>query len=238
MDLSERKKKILSALMASVMAVSAVALTACKPSGGIPKTDLASAVQTSLGKADTAVQPDAISEFVTTEDLAAVATSGSYNDLTDQPFIPNADSVRTWGFVKGVKLNGSTKTPSVSDGIVDLGTISGGGSSSGSAAYPEVHHGTSDTTFTLTPNTFHVWDEVSSLSLSFGDPIEGMVNEYIFQFSSPHSEATTLWFPAVVLWPMGGELIIENGKTYIISVVNKFGVFVEYELPLSGTDPT
>lgn len=101
--------------------------TYSKPSGGIPKTDLASAVQTSLGKADTAVQPDAISEFVTAEDLAGVATSGSYNDLTNQPFIPNADSVMTWGFVKGVKLNGSTKTPSVSDGIVDLGTIEGGG---------------------------------------------------------------------------------------------------------------
>lgn len=24
-------------------------------------------------------------------------------------------------------------------------------------AYPEINHGTSDTTFTLTPNTFHVW---------------------------------------------------------------------------------
>ena len=30
--------------------------TYSKPSGGIPKTDLASAVQTSLGKADTAIQ--------------------------------------------------------------------------------------------------------------------------------------------------------------------------------------
>ena len=35
-----------------------------KPSSGIPKTDLASAVQTSLGKADTAVQPAAIADCV------------------------------------------------------------------------------------------------------------------------------------------------------------------------------
>lgn len=34
--------------------------TYSKPSGGIPKTDLAQAVQTSLGKADTALQPDAL----------------------------------------------------------------------------------------------------------------------------------------------------------------------------------
>lgn len=115
-------------------------------------------------------------------------------------------------------------------------TISGG-SGGGNSAYPEVHHGTSDTTFTLTPNTFHVWDEVGYLDLIFGDPIEGMVNEYIFQFSSPHSKATTLWIPGGVLWPVGGDLIIESGKTYIISVVNKFGVFVEYVLPLLGTDP-
>jgi hypothetical protein len=39
--------------------------TYSKPSGGIPKSDLAQAVQTSLGKADTAVQPSAISDMAT-----------------------------------------------------------------------------------------------------------------------------------------------------------------------------
>lgn len=53
-----------------------------KPSGGIPKSDLASAVQTSLGKADSAVQPNS---------LAAVATSGSYNDLSNKPTIPSLE---------------------------------------------------------------------------------------------------------------------------------------------------
>lgn len=47
-----------------------------KPSGGIPSTDMTSAVQTSLGKADSAVQ---------FSDLATVATSGSYNDLINKP---------------------------------------------------------------------------------------------------------------------------------------------------------
>lgn len=55
--------------------------TYSKPSGGIPKTDLASAVQTSLGKADSAVQPG---------DLASVATTGSYNSLSDKPTIPTS----------------------------------------------------------------------------------------------------------------------------------------------------
>jgi len=42
-----------------------------KPSGGIPKTDLASAVQTSLGKADTAVQPSGIAAKMPMYDLGA-----------------------------------------------------------------------------------------------------------------------------------------------------------------------
>lgn len=53
-----------------------------KPSAGIPKTDLTSTVQTSLEKADTAVQPS---------DLSIVATSGSYNDLSNKPKINNVE---------------------------------------------------------------------------------------------------------------------------------------------------
>lgn len=60
-----------------------------KPSGGIPKTDLASDVQTSLGKADTAVQSDALSVYAKKSDLAQVATSGNYNDLSNKPAIPD-----------------------------------------------------------------------------------------------------------------------------------------------------
>ena len=80
-----------------------------KPSSGIPSTDLASAVQTSLGKADTALQSFTetdptvpswakssskpsynYSEISGTPTLANVATSGSYNDLTDKPSIPDS----------------------------------------------------------------------------------------------------------------------------------------------------
>ena len=50
--------------------------TYSKPSGGIPKTDLASAVQTSLGKADTALQPGDVDEpFVVTYTAASGATA-------------------------------------------------------------------------------------------------------------------------------------------------------------------
>ena len=89
-----------------------------KPNNGIPKSDLAYAVQTSLGKADSAVQPGS---------LAAVATSGSYNDLTNKPTIPaapgtlntnnsTAQSVSSSEALSGtVKLHKVSKTGSYND---------------------------------------------------------------------------------------------------------------------------
>ena len=96
--------------------------TYSKPAGGIPKSDLAAAVQTSLGKADTALQEhqslaayrtaaaqdaiDAQKQSIIT-DLETIRSgaakgatavqpesgkglfSGSYNDLTDKPTIPD-----------------------------------------------------------------------------------------------------------------------------------------------------
>lgn len=69
-----------------------------KPSGGIPKTDLATAVQTSLGKADTALQSFTETDPVFSASAAAGISStditnwnnkstfsGSYNDLTNKP---------------------------------------------------------------------------------------------------------------------------------------------------------
>ena len=105
-----------------------------KPVDGIPKTDLESAVQTSLDKADSALQSvpstyrtaseqDAIDsgkvDKVTgkglssndytdaakakVDALAPVATSGSYDDLTNKPTIPapvTEQTVSGWGFTK------------------------------------------------------------------------------------------------------------------------------------------
>ena len=57
--------------------------------------------------------------------LSTVATTGSYNDLSNKPAIPAAVSeatVKGWGFAKKVKLNGEEKAPDA-NGLVDLGTI-------------------------------------------------------------------------------------------------------------------
>ena len=56
--------------------------TYSKPSSGIPKSDLASAVQTSLGKADTAVQPADIANFA---DKASYTSQSGVTSATIQP---------------------------------------------------------------------------------------------------------------------------------------------------------
>ncbi|MBR3591022.1 MAG: hypothetical protein IKL43_08470 [Alistipes sp.] len=90
-------------------------------------------IRSNASKGATAVQP---------ESLASVATSGSYDDLSDKPTIPAAvteSTVSEWGFTKnagtvtGVKINGETKSPA--NGIVDLGTIEGGEGGSGLPYY-------------------------------------------------------------------------------------------------------
>lgn len=95
--------------------------TYSKPSGGIPKTDLASTVQESLNKADTAIQTHQdISGKADKTSLAAVATSGSYTDLSNKPTIPSAvteNTVSGWGFTKNT---GTYSKPSTGIPKTDL----------------------------------------------------------------------------------------------------------------------
>lgn len=85
--------------------------TYSKPSGGIPSTDLASAVQTSLGKADTAIQPSNTSGLVKNDGTIDTTTystfSGNYNDLSDKPTIPTntSDLNNDSGFIDNTVSN-------------------------------------------------------------------------------------------------------------------------------------
>lgn len=139
---------------------------------------------------------------------------------------PSSGTVDIGNVVTSIKINGSTKTPS--SGVVDLGTISGGGSSSGgSGAYSEVNHGTSDTTFTLTPNTFHVWNEVANLTLTLGSETVGVANEFLFQFTSG-TTATTLSLPDDIKWA-GDAPTIEDNKIYQVSILKGLGSVLEFD---------
>lgn len=103
---------------------------------------------------------------------------------------------------------------------------SGGSSTSGSSAYAEVNHGTSDTSFALTPNTFHVWDEVATLDLSLDAETTGVANEYLFQFTSG-STPTTLTLPDGIKF--SEDLTIEANKIYQISILKGLGSVLSWD---------
>lgn len=67
--------------------------TYSKPSGGIPASDLASGVQTSLGKADSAVQPAAIANML--NKMAIVAASGTSLSAAVNTYYNFASEVNT-----------------------------------------------------------------------------------------------------------------------------------------------
>lgn len=103
---------------------------------------------------------------------------------------------------------------------------SGGSSEGGSSAYAEVNHGTSDSTFELAPNTFHVWDEVATLDLSLDAETTGVANEYLFQFTSG-STPTTLTLPDGIKF--SEDLTIEANKIYQISILKGLGSVLSWD---------
>lgn len=103
-----------------------------KPANGIPKSDLASAVQTSLGKADAAVpntrkvNNKALSSDITlsASDVGALPDTTviptKVSDLTnDSGFTSNTGTVTS----VSVKMNGTNKGTVTSSGTIDLGTV-------------------------------------------------------------------------------------------------------------------
>lgn len=68
-------------------------------------------------------------------------------------------------------------------------------STSDYVSYPIQDHGTSDTTFAITPNTMHVWGEVASLTITLASNDGTRSYEYIFKFDSG-ATATVLSLPS------------------------------------------
>ena len=173
--------------------------TYSKPNTGIPKTDLASAVQTSLGKADTALQ--------THQDI-----SGKENSANKVTSLSSSSTDIQYPSAKCVY-----------DALDSVAT-----------KVPVVQHGTSDTTFALTPNIYHKWGSVASLTLTLATPSDNTImNEYIFLFTSP-TTPTTLSIPASVNWVT--PLDIEPNKQYRISIIDDLATWITSNMVVSIGD--
>lgn len=124
---------------------------------------------------------------------------------------------------------GSTDAINPQDFATAIYNISGGGGG-GSSAYEEVNHGTSDRTFELTPNTFHVWDEMTALTITLGAETAGVANEYLFQFTSP-ATPTSLTLPDDIKF--SEDLTIEANKIYQISILKGLGSVLSWDSVVS-----
>lgn len=180
-----------------------------KPNSGIPKTDLASAVQTSLGKADTALQS------ISSSDVTSALGYTPYNSTNPNGYTSNV------GTITGITMNGASKGTS---GVVDLGTvITSHQDISGKANKISVVQ-TSASTIEINPNTFYKFGEVASLNITLASITDNTIyNEYMFEFVSG-TTATTLTLPSSIKWLKTPT--IDANKIYQCSIVDNVGLLV------------
>lgn len=104
-------------------AINAISSKYEKPTGGIPKTDLATAVQTSLGKADTALQSytetDPTVPSWAKQSSKPTYTASEVGALPDTTAIPTESTVSGWGFTKNA---GTITGVTGSNGLTGSGT--------------------------------------------------------------------------------------------------------------------
>lgn len=130
---------------------------------------------------------------------------------------------------KGGTIDGDMTT--WANSIANIPSGGSGGSDSSGGAYALIEHDTNDTTFMLTPNTFHTWGEVGSLTLTLGEEQSGVANEFLFQFESGKT-ATTLTLPDDLIWANDDIPVIESKCTYQISILNNLATIMKFKKPI------
>lgn len=152
-----------------------------KPSGGIPASDLAAAVQTSLGKADTALQSYTETDPVFSASPAAGITSGDIADWDDK-----ADPIPV--------VDASTIPASMdADKVYQYGTLSG------------------DTTFP---------------ALNIPTDLT-VAHVYCWTFATPSTAPTITWPVAITSWAGGAAPTINASKSYEVSVMDGLATIIE-----------
>lgn len=76
---------------------------------------------------------------------------------------------------------------------------------------------------TLDPNKYYKFGEVNTLTINFNSNLNSnIVNHFMFEFNSPSTSATSLSLPSTIKWC--GLNTIEQGKTYVVSVINNIAI--------------
>lgn len=201
--------------------------TYSKPTGGIPKNDLSSAVQASLDKADVAVPAEILGEFVyayangIADDQFAYALPSSANGDEDDT-IATRNTLKT---INGESLFGSGD-------ITISGGSSGGDSYTGNYPIEEI---TKTTFITLSPNVYTRQNSIITNSvgheLTFAEPTNtSIVNEYIYEFKCG-SESAGLSLPLSCEWANDDIPTFKSGYTYVISIIHGIAAYIQAKTP-------
>lgn len=88
---------------------------------------------------------------------------------------------------------------------------------------------TSETSKTINPNTYYKWGTMTSLNISLNTNVDtSILNEYIFEFTSG-TTPTTLSLPSSIKWLNGVAPLIEQNKTYQVSIINNLGIITMFK---------
>ena len=181
-------------------------------------------------------------------EMSAVDTSNlaTKDELAQkQDIIPDIDTIRNnaanyKGTVTGVKINGSSKTPS--SGIVDIGNVATSVKVDGVSKTPSngvVDAGyvnkqlitSTSSTMTLSPNIYYrnTSTSLSTLTITLGSITNSyIINEYFVEFTT-RSSGTTISLPSTIKWANGEAPTFEASTTYQISIVNNLGVVTKFK---------
>lgn len=191
-----------------------------KPSGGIPASDLASAVQTSLGKADSAYQKP--SGGIPSSDMAsAVQTSlGKADSAYQKPSggIPASDLA-------------SDVIPTVPDISTDVAAdkTSNTKTSSPKSVYDAIHPavGSAQPAGGFLPNVMYALGTLTgSVTFALAAATSGIVNHYFWSFTAGSTAPTITW-PSGLTWVGGSAPELTAGNHYEISVLDGVAAFLE-----------
>ena len=183
--------------------------TYSKPSGGIPASDMASAVQTSLGKADSAYQKP--SGGIPASDLASGVI----------PTVPSAATAAPADL--GTAAVGSSSKYAKEDHVHKLPTLSELGAEPAWSAEANIQDGA--VTKSLSERVFCIFTgDLTSLTITLGGDANG---HYHFDFSTG-STAPTLTLPSSVLTPDGFQ--VEANKAYEVDILNKHAAIQSWSL--------
>ena len=178
---------------------------------------------------------NALSSKVNDSDLATVAKTGLYSDLTDTPTIPTKTSELTndSGFlVEHQDISGKAdKADTLAGyGITDAYTKSETDTlleSYRKKTTVDFIADTGETTVLLAEEYLPVISGYTALTITLPAGSESDGIEYNIQFTAP-DEGLVLNVPDTIKWNGGLEPVINSGSTYQISILNNLAVIGEF----------